>query len=102
LPTNYKRLCQEIIDESEEKAPTPQQPALASLPGIAYPGPALLGDARALMGCLLQRQIYECGAPERTGWILFGGDSLRQGESIEVAVDLGGGLKTYRLSFPKR
>jgi hypothetical protein len=88
LPINYKRLQQELDQASPQSRATP---ALATLPGIAYPGPALLGDARALSGFLLQRQIYMPGQPERIGWLIFGGEALRTASAVQVVIDLGDG-----------
>jgi hypothetical protein len=100
-PTSYKRLherSQEAIRLSA--APSPR-PALADVPGAYYPGPAILGDARALTGFLLQRQIHQPGDPEQTGWIMFGGKDLCDGGAVEVAVDLGRGLRTYSFRVPE-
>lgn len=88
LPANYKRLQQELDKAQPQSRPTP---ALAALPGVAYPGPALLGDARALSGFLLQRQIYTPGQPERIGWLIFSGDVLRSASAVQVIIDLGKG-----------
>jgi hypothetical protein len=88
IPSNFKRL--------EKAGPTagrhaPAQPAFAALPGVAYPGSPLLGDARALAGFLLQRQILQPGEPARLGWIVFADDSLGKGKSVQLAIDLGQG-----------
>jgi hypothetical protein len=88
LPINYKRLQQEL-DQAQPQSRT--IPAFAALPGVAYPGPALLGDARALSGFLLQRQIYTPGQPERIGWLVFAGDVLRNASAVQVVIDLGNG-----------
>lgn len=102
IPSNYKRLEQATEGSATTKPAGPSLPALASLPGIVYPGPALLGDARALCGLLLQRQIYRPGDPERTGWILFGDDILRQAASVQLTVDLGTGPIHLAFELPSR
>ena len=66
----------------------------------AGPGPAVLGDARALTGILLQRQLFRPGDPERTGWIVFAGESLNAGGAIDIDLDLGSGLQRFRFAVP--
>src|SRR5262249_3266735 len=75
MPTNYKRL-QEAQAEARASTPVPSIPALATVAGLAYPGPAILGDARALAAFLLQKQIYQAGEPERINWLMFSGEAL--------------------------
>ena len=75
-------------------------PALIAVPGVVYPGPPALGDARALRGFLLQRQLYQPGDPERTGWIMFAGQEFKRGCTIEIDVDLGRGPRRTRFRLP--
>lgn len=96
IPTQYNRLTR-IVASADLK---PAQPAFATIPGIGYPGPPLLGDSRALAGCLMQRDKIKAGDAEHTGWINFSGPSLSEGRKVEIDVDLGTGPKTYRFEFP--
>lgn len=100
IPTNYKRLYEQSVANVGKTAAPVARPALASLPGVAYPGPAILGDARALTGVLLQRQLYEPRDPERSGWILYAGPTLSGGSVVDISLDLGSGPKTYRFQIP--
>jgi hypothetical protein len=102
LPTNYKRLQHEVDQTQVAKGAIAPRivPALAVVPGMAYPGPAVLGDARALAGFLLQRQVYQEGEPERTGWLVFSGEALRHGKTLRVMIDLGHGLRTLNFTVP--
>jgi hypothetical protein len=70
------------------------------IPGQIYPGPALLGDARALTGILLQRELLAASDSEKTGWILFAGESLKRGTQIRVEIDLGNGMRQLELKLP--
>jgi len=101
LPTNYRRLQQATDEAAKESTSPPPLPALASLPGVAYPGPAILGDARALSGFLLQRQIYQAGEPERIGWLIFSGEALRRGETVQISVNLGKAPHQLQFSLSK-
>jgi hypothetical protein len=101
IPTNYKRLQQAVSDAASDSGNPPLGPALATLPGVAYPGPAVLGDARALCGCLQQKQWYRPGEPERVGWIMFGGEVLRHGSVISLDVDLGQGPVKLTFTVPQ-
>jgi len=100
VPSNYKRLQQEVDAAAASGAPTPES-ALASVPGLSYPGPAVLGDARALSAFLQQRQLYQLGEPERVGWLVFAGDALRDGQTIEIDIDLGRGPCRLTFTVPK-
>jgi hypothetical protein len=100
MPTNYKRL-QEAQAEARASTRVPSIPALATVAGLAYPGPAILGDARALAAFLLQKQIYQAGEPERISWLMFSGEALKKGETIQLTVDLGKGLINLPFSLPR-
>ena len=100
IPTNFNRLNEQITKAARRSSAPPLLPALASLQGVRYPGPAVLGDARALSAFLLQRQLYQPGDLERTGWIVFAGESLRKSRQFEIQVDLGGGPRRIKFSFP--
>src|SRR5205823_445959 len=102
LPTNYKRLQHALDEEAKDSTAPPPGPAFATLPGLGYPGPALLGDARALSGFLLQRQVCQPGEPERVGWLVFQGDALRHGRPVQVSVDLGHGFNHLMFSLPQQ
>ena len=94
IPTNYKRL------EEQTKRAT-GLPALAVVPGMFYPGSPLLGDARALSGFLQQQHLCVPGEPQKLGWIVFAGESLKQGGTIQLEIDLGSGPKKINLMVPK-
>lgn len=99
LPTNYKQ----IAAQSERMVAAngfTLQPAFAALPGIAYPGPAPLADARSLAGFMMQQEELAPGDPERTGWIVFTGKSLREAKEVTLQLDLGAGPKPYRFMLP--
>jgi hypothetical protein len=100
LPTNYKQLS-EGLDTKQREALLSRGPALVALPGTVYPGPPILGDARALAGFLLQRKFYKPADPEVTGWVMFSGDQLRNGATVEVAIDLGAGLEKLKFHVPE-
>lgn len=87
IPTNYQKLQQDY-DQLIRRTSFRPQPALASLPGVVYPGSPVLGDARALSAFLLRPQIYESNAKERTGWIMFAGDSMNDGGMVEIELHL--------------
>ena len=87
IPFNYRHL-QTQLDEQGSFAKRPR-PALIELPDMEYPGPAILGDARAMVDFLLQREFTQPGEPERLGWVVFAGESLRRGKEIVLNLDLG-------------
>jgi len=99
VPTNCRRLIDETGGTRDSFPAT--TPAFAAVPGVPYPGPAVLGDARALSSFLLQRQIYSPGQPENSGWIIFAGESLETSEQVEVSIDLGNGPTRCLFLFPK-
>jgi hypothetical protein len=101
MPTNYRRLQRAADEAAKDSSSPPPLPAFATLPGIEYPGPAILGDARALSGFLLQRQIYQAGESERVGWLIFSGDELRRGGAVQIIVDLGHGPHQLMFSLSK-
>lgn len=96
LPFNYERLAENF----DSRGITSPRPALASLPGANYPGHALLADARALTGIMLQRKLLKRGERADTAWLIFAGAPARTAEKIDVGMDLGNGLKTYRFMIP--
>ena len=95
IPTNYKRLLNS--DRSRELTAT-SGPALATVPGTSYPGPAILGDARALTQFMLQR-AFVSSADSSTGWVMFAGD-LQNSSTIDIDLDLGNGPRRVRLTVP--
>ena len=88
MPTNFKRLHANLYDQQRRSVLPPLLPALATLQGVSYPGPAILGDARALTAFLLQRRLYRPGDSELTGWALFSDPVLQHGGLIELLIDL--------------
>ena len=99
VPSNFKRLQPSPEELSIQTGPR-RQPALVSIPGKFYPGPAILGDARALTAFSLQRQLCQPGAADRTGWIMFAGNELKNAEHVELDIDLGHGPQRIRLQMP--
>jgi hypothetical protein len=94
IPTNYKRL-------HEETKRTTGLPALAVVPGTFYPGTPLLGDARALSSFALQRQLCQCDEPDKLGWIVFFGEPLKHGGTVQIQLDLGHGPVPLTFLVPK-
>lgn len=97
LPVNFKRLNQ----QHTTKSLVTQSPALASMSGMRYPGPAVLGDARALTGIMMQRELLKGGESSRTGWLFFASNAVRTADHVEVSIDVGNGTNTYRFMIPK-
>jgi hypothetical protein len=100
MPTNCRHYLDKMAERFRETVPS-TQPALAAIQGTPYPGPAVLGDARAMAAFLLQRRVYATGEPEHVGWTLFGDNCLTTGEHIEIAIDLGAGVERYTLVVHK-
>jgi hypothetical protein len=98
LPTNFKRLSESLAGK-QGPAQVPSEPALVSVPGADYPGSPILADARALAGFLLRRQIYQANS-ETTGWVIFGANQIRNGDSVEIAIDLGAGPERFKFRIP--
>jgi hypothetical protein len=101
MPTNYKRLQKAQEEAASKSQPVPTQPALVTVPGLSYPGPAALGDARALSAFVQQRELYQAGEPERVGWLMFSGPALRQAQTIKLDIDLGQGPNHLTFMLPK-
>ena len=97
IPTNYRELDIELQERKPISMPVP---ALATVPGEVYPGPAILGDARALTGFMLQRHWLEPGGQEKTGWILFAGGEVKLASRVSVEIDLGYGLRKIDFMLP--
>ncbi|MEM9366492.1 MAG: hypothetical protein AAGD07_10895 [Planctomycetota bacterium] len=97
IPTNYRRLEAGL---QQRKLLAMPQPGMAALPGEIYPGPSLLGDARALSGFLLQRELLRPDQGEKTGWVVFAGEVLRAGSQIQVEIDLGSGPRKIDFVLP--
>ncbi len=99
LPTNYKRLQE--AQANAGRSTVPAVPALATVAGVAYPGPAILCDARALCAFLLQKQIYQAGEPERVSWLMLSGPALRKGGTLQLTLDLGKGPTSLTFALPQ-
>lgn len=100
LPTSYKSIQKEFSQRASLHSIAALQPALISLQNTSYPGPAPLGDARALSTMLLQKNLYEAGENERIGWILFADEAVRDGGDITIQLDLGAGPQEYTFKVP--
>jgi hypothetical protein len=100
IPTNYQRL-EESFRERSRHAPAVTMPAFMSLRGMAYPGSAVLGDARALSAFLLQREIHDPSRPQtKLGWVVYGGQELKEGGQLRVDIDLGNGPLQVAFQIP--
>jgi hypothetical protein len=100
IPVAYKRLCDDLESKNFTSANVGLGPAFASGSATVYPGPAILGDARALTGFLLQPQVLSPEHRERTGWIVFAGESLKRGGTVSVEIDFGSGMRTVSFAVP--
>ena len=98
-PVNYRQL-EARLSEDQRLASIRPTPAFAVVGGYAYPGPPVLGDARALSGFLLQPRVYAADEPEHVGWIVFDGRKLSDEEAFELTVDLGNGPRTVQVRVP--
>jgi hypothetical protein len=97
IPFNYQRLVEQTDNRHVAGS---MRSAFASFSGVPYPGPAVLGDARALSGFMLQRNLLSVNGGERTGWVIFGGEELHAASQVVVALDLGQGLRSYAFQLP--
>lgn len=97
LPTNYRALENEL---GEHKSLMYDQPAFALVNSEAYPGTALLGDARALSQFLLRRERLEPNAGEITGWLIMSSATLKTGKTVKLRIDLGRGPREILLRVP--
>ena len=95
VPSNFDKLAEsyEGMDESESFP--------AMLPEITqpYPGPAILGDARALSGLLMQRHLLKPGREELSGWVVFGTQPFDSNSEIVLKIDLGNGQRIIPLEI---
>lgn len=99
VPTNYGPLYEQFVARTRNSM-RPVLPAVASVEGESYPGPAILGDARALTGFGLQKQLYRPDGRENTGWLFFAGSELANCQSIEIDADFGAGLRHFQFHIP--
>ena len=100
IPSNFRRL-QENLDKANRAYANMPRPALVDLPGVDYPGPAILGDSRALGQFLQQREYMQPDDSEKVGWVIFAGEGLRKGNQVEVSIDLGDGTVPVTFTIPK-
>ena len=100
IPANFKRLNEQSDEETRFSIERPL-PAFATLAGVQYPGPAVLGDARALTAFLLQRQIQEEASLEHTGWVIFDASQVKPDEALEIELDLGQGPQRFQFMIPQ-
>ncbi len=99
IPFNYQRLQNELNAAALD--PRKSRPCFLDLPDLQYPGPAILGDARALTEFIQQRETVSAGQNERLGWVIFGGDALRHAEQLQITIDLGRGPLTLDFALPE-
>lgn len=100
IPVNYRDLEAKHAAEYRFAAFRPM-PAFAVVGGYTYPGPPVLGDARALGSFMLQPREYNVDEETHVGWVVFDASSVNAAENFEVTVDLGSGPQTVRFRIPK-
>jgi hypothetical protein len=85
---NYRRLeARRLV--AKPKRSDAGEPRLAGFAGVPYPGPPILGDARALAAFLLRKEKLGPRDGERTAWLFFDLAPMSSGESIRVSIDIG-------------
>jgi hypothetical protein len=99
IPTNYREL-EALRAANSRLANIRPTSAFAVVGGYAYPGPPVLGDARALSSFLLQPRIYAADEPEQVGWVVFEAPKKGSGEDFELVVDLGSGPQKIQFRIP--
>lgn len=99
-PYNYERLQRQWDQEHEPSLSEKHSPALASVPGEAYPGSPVLADARALATLSWQPKLIHADGVEHIGWVMFAGRNVRRGETIALSIDLGSGPRRIDLRVP--
>ena len=67
---------------------------------MVYPGSPILGDARALSAFLLQRELYQPNGPQKVGWVMFAGEVLKGGGTVQLDLDFGNGVRRLQLIVP--
>jgi hypothetical protein len=98
-PVNY-RLLETKLAKDQRLASSRPYPAFAVVGGYAYPGPPVLGDARALSGFMLQPRVYSSEEPEHVGWVVFDATSQAGRGDFEVVVDVGSGPQHVHFRIP--
>jgi hypothetical protein len=98
-PVNYRALEAKLAND-QHLANIRPYPAFATIGRYAYPGPPVLGDARALAAFALQPRMYAADDAEQTGWVVFDGSTIPSGKSYEVDIDLGSGPQSVRFNVP--
>lgn len=102
IPTNFRKLDESFYIRTKS-ATAITTPAFVTVPGAAYPGSAVLGDARALSAFLLQKEIHDSTQPQsKVGWIVFGGEELKKAGRLELDLDLGKGPIRLSMNVPRR
>jgi len=99
IPVNYRALEAKLADDQRLASLRPH-PAFAVVGGYAYPGPPVLGDARALSGFMLQPRVFSADESEHVGWVVFDSSTVPDGEFYETTIDLGSGPQTIRFKVP--
>ena len=90
IPKNYREL-EALRAANSRLANIRPTSAFAVVGGYTYPGPPVLGDARALSSFLLQPRIYSADEPEQVGWVVFDAPKNGSAENFELVIDLGAG-----------
>lgn len=99
IPVNYKQLEAKLAADTRLASIRPT-PAFATVGGIAYPGPPVLGDARALSAFMLQPKVYAADEAEQVGWVVFEDRQASSG-NIRIAIDLGSGPRNVDFIVPQ-
>jgi hypothetical protein len=100
IPTAFQQLSDQFESDEVEAENRSLVPAFAAVSGNAYPGSPILGDARALTGFMLQPQVASPNDGEKTGWVVFAGESLKGGGVVTIHLDLGHGMKEFSFLIP--
>jgi hypothetical protein len=100
-PYNYEELQHRWEREHTPSLSQQHTPALANVPGEAYPGSPVLADARALATLCWQPQLIHPDGTERLGWVMFAGRNVSRGQPMLLKIDLGSGPRQILLSAPR-
>ena len=97
VPVNYKVLFERYSNAVRHSTQPAPVPAFACVAGESYPGPAILGDARALAAFLMQRRVLQAGERPAVHWLVFSSNRLKEGGDITVQANCAG--EEFTLKF---
>ena len=102
VPVNYKALFERYSNAVRHSTQPTPVPAFACVAGESYPGPAILGDARALAAFLMQRRVLQAGEKPAVHWLVFSSDRLKEGGDIIVQANCAGEEFTLKFAASPR